>query len=288
MCLGPWLNNCIGHANQGHFLRFVLSVTFSATSCLVLLALRTWDLVHYQNQMEAAFQNPSASFGSFYTPPIEGPEVIFMILNLLILFLLLLTVGILSLYQIYYATQNLTTIESFENPKIEDLVRKGKIAAEDVCEYPYDLGLYRNLQAVLGKRWWLWWLPQRAPDDGIHFEVNEITQQRLNEGEIVQWPPKAYFVYKRYPHGKPTRATKYDEGEEVINPPRVRRGSEGYIVREWTAEERQRMLDRAMADRPPPLITIENPPSTQPNDPSSSSDENSTDWSYESDSDSES
>ncbi|KAI9094610.1 DHHC palmitoyltransferase-domain-containing protein [Phlyctochytrium arcticum] len=257
----PWLNNCIGHENQAYFLRFVVSVTLAALSCMLLLALRIVDLWRYQNQ----FQDPYAVFSAdrpyFYTPAPEGAEVVILIINLVILFLLLLTVGVLSGWQIYYACTNITTIESFENAKIDDLVRKGKIAAEDVGPYPYDLGTFKNVQSVLGSRWWMWWLPVSSPGDGMTFSVNQKTEERIAQGLAAQWPPKAYFQYRKYPHGKPSRGERQEgNGGRYKNTPRVRRGSEGYVVREWTPQERARLLEQAKAPEsamfPKPLIDL--------------------------------
>ncbi|KAI8919025.1 DHHC palmitoyltransferase-domain-containing protein [Powellomyces hirtus] len=266
----PWLNNCIGHANQGYFLRFVCSVTFSALYCLCLLALRVWDLWHYQNLLEASYSTPYDPHRptiDFYTPPPEGPEVVFLICNLLVLFLLLLTVGILSGYQVYYTSQNITTIESFENERIETLVRQGKLAAGDVPVYPYDLGVYRNFQTVLGPHPWLWLLPLPAPGDGITHPINEATSHHLQQtgAKTVQWPPKAFFVYKRYPHGRPSRRQhEIDKQQQRYGNPRVRRGSEGFVVREWTAEEREREVQRALgrqvwSETHKPLIQLDEP-----------------------------
>ncbi|KAJ3173143.1 Palmitoyltransferase [Geranomyces variabilis] len=275
----PFLNNCIGHANQGYFLRFLLSVTATAIYCLCLLGLRVWDLAYYQNLLQASYASydPTRPVVDFYTPPPEGPEVVFLIINLVVLALLLLTVGILSGYQLYYASTGVTTIESFENEKIADLVHAGKLAAEDVPAYPYNLGSrLRNVQQVLGPRWWLWAIPQRAPGTGVEFPVNEATRARVAElgGAAGQWPPKAYFTYRRYPHGRrrgdgPSRRERAEErlaGTEARDTsPRVRRGSEGFLVREWTAEDREKEVERAMRREDwtrthKPLVVIEGMP----------------------------
>lgn len=52
------------------------------------------------------------------------------------------------------------------------------------------------------------------------------------------WPPKEYYLHKKYPYGKPSKQDKV-EGKRV---PRVRRGSEGYIVPHITAEDREAMV----------------------------------------------
>ncbi|RKO88262.1 DHHC palmitoyltransferase-domain-containing protein, partial [Blyttiomyces helicus] len=181
----PWLNNCVGHNNQSHFVRFLLSVTTATISCLTLIGLRIWDLIQYQNQLARDFYHTTTRF-FFYTPQPTSRELLFMIINLIILFLLLLTVGLLSLYQLYYVSTGVTTIESFERSRVEELVRRGKIAPERAA-YPYDLGMWRNLDAVFGTPRWLWWVPRRAPGDGMRFEVADSA-----EGRVVadDWPPK--------------------------------------------------------------------------------------------------
>ncbi|KAI8823715.1 DHHC palmitoyltransferase-domain-containing protein [Fimicolochytrium jonesii] len=296
----PWLNNCIGHRNQAYFLRFVVSVTLTAINCLVLMALRIWDIYSYQKQFEKA---PYTA--DFYTPPPEGPEVVFMMTNLIILFLLLVTVGILSLYQLHYTASNVTTIESFEKSKIEELTRQGKISPDDVIPYPYDLGTYRNFQRVLGPHWYLWWLPLPAYGDGIHHPVNDAAQRTKEEtGLPLQWPPKAYFIHRRFPHGRPSRREREEEkrrdremGYSRRN--HVRRGSEGYLVRPWTAEEREEEVrralerDRWMANNKPLVQLDVKLPVVRPHEeqeeeeesePESveSTDSDSTDWSFES------
>ncbi|KAJ3051460.1 Palmitoyltransferase [Rhizophlyctis rosea] len=295
---GPWLNTCVGHGNQGHFLRFITSVTLASLNCMTLIAFRIRDVHRYQSQ----FSDPSAFISSvshFYTPLPDTPEVIAMILNLVLLFFLLLSVGILTLWQFYYSAKGITTIESFENSRIEELVRRKKIEGGEGLVYPYDLGLWGNLKAVLGRRVWLWWVPQRAEGDGIHFEISEEARRRAREnGGSVDWPPKAYYVYKRessyggVEDGKGKRGSgrttvagpRQEEGDDaptrVFGRNHVRRGSEGYVVKEWTAEERDEMvrIARARAEggitspiehaqppngsllRPKPLIELNLPP----------------------------
>ena len=220
-----------------------------------------------------------------------------MIVNLVILFFLLLSVGILTLWQIYYSVKGITTIESFENNRIEELVRRKKIDGDGLV-YPYDLGWLRNLKQVLGRRLWAWWIPQPAEGDGIHFEISDEARRNAKEkGRSVDWPPKAYYVYRREGgYGGDGRKASSGGGKTAVAGPRkeedagapsrvfarshVRRGSEGYIVKEWSAEERDEMvrIARARAEggittpiehaqppkgslvRPKPLIQLDLPP----------------------------
>jgi uncharacterized membrane protein len=225
-CVGPWLNNCIGHNNLPHFARFVMSVAVASNLCLILIGVRILDLVLYQQELQTFYTQGYSYDIKHYTPPMDDREVVFMLINLVLLFALLFTVGILSLWQLWYVSRNVTTIESFENGSIEDLIDRGKIPATK--QYPYDLGWYRNLQMVFGERWYLWWMPQPAPGDGIHFE-------RCNK---QMWPPREYYLYKKYPYGK-AHSRKSQRGKLASN---VRLGDEGYEVRPLTQEDRERML----------------------------------------------
>ncbi|KAJ3023762.1 Palmitoyltransferase [Thoreauomyces humboldtii] len=316
----PWLNNCIGNENQPYFLRFVVSVTLTAIYCLFLLGHRVYDLWRYQTLIEEQYStyDPNRKPIDFYTPPPEGPEIVFLIINLVVLFLLLLTVGILTVYQVRYASQGVTTIESFENDRIHELERAGKLPKGASKAYPYDLGTtFANVAETLGRRWWLWPLPLGPPGDGIRHRVGP----HVPEDGPVQWPPKAYFVYRRYPHGRPSRAERErdrereamtaDPGAGPRRPGRVRRGSEGFLVREWTSREREEEVRKALewdakqstpqlptavqqrsgspTKYPTPLVQIVRNEqeetrrrAAQKQEQLDDDDEESTDWSYES------
>ncbi|KAJ3277359.1 Palmitoyltransferase [Borealophlyctis nickersoniae] len=212
---------------------------------MALIALRMRDVIRYQNQVADPFQFSSTG-RYFYTPLPTTSEVIIMIINLLILFLLVLFVGILSVWQFLYTARNVTTIESFENSKIDDLVRKGKIPRGTM--YPYDLGVVRNLKTVLGPWVWAWFIPQPMRGDGLSFEVSEKAQAAAKEkGVPIEWPPRGYLAYRKNPYGHTPPKQRKEDGR-TLDPlltgsrSHVRRGSEGYVVREWTAEEREEMV----------------------------------------------
>ncbi|KAI8853755.1 DHHC palmitoyltransferase-domain-containing protein [Chytridium lagenaria] len=189
----PWLNNCVGHRNLGHFLRFLLSVTFAVIYALALIGFRMWDLISNQEHYGSHY-TPYA--GYHYTPPANNAELLSMVFNLVLLFILLFTVGILSIWQLYFVTCNTTTIENSENSKIQDLIAKNKVSAD--ITFPYDLGTYRNLQAVLGSHVLLWWLPQPAEGDGLSFDIDP---ELLDSGEDIIWPPSSTMSIKRGERG---------------------------------------------------------------------------------------
>ncbi|KAI8619968.1 DHHC palmitoyltransferase-domain-containing protein [Chytriomyces sp. MP71] len=226
----PWINNCVGHRNQGYFVRFVCSVGFSASYLLFLYGLYLTRLL---NSQQPQFHS-LPTIDKHYAPPPSNLALTVMILNVLACVILLLSVGLLSLWQLYYLACNTTTIESLENDKIDSLVRKGTIPPYK--RYPYDLGgSIANMQCVLGPRVWLWWVPLPAPGDGLRFSVNPALLGRggrvgahergkggawswlwgtsrsfeahagkdlgdlslVQEGEVdLNWPPEEYYVYK--------------------------------------------------------------------------------------------
>ncbi|TPX31424.1 hypothetical protein SmJEL517_g05255 [Synchytrium microbalum] len=303
----PWLNNCVGHRNSGHFLRFLLWTTTSVIYCLTLHGIRLFDLLQYQLHLEAmrrgdyitAQQTPI-----MFVNPADTLEVYIMVVNVVLLIVLVFTVGLLTGFQVYYAMTNVTTIENMENDKIVDLMNKGRIPK--VAAFPYDLGWYRNMCQILGVRWWFWLVPQVQAGDGTVFPINDnLGRDNSNSSnggsKSVMWPPEEYYRYKKDPYGLSRRDKDdddavsqdtdvdddddYDEADDYksdgkINKPRyatrvdidngnnqddddddkpiarthhgrklgrhVRRGSEGYVVREFTAEERDAMIRTAM------------------------------------------
>ncbi|KAJ1550587.1 Palmitoyltransferase [Nowakowskiella sp. JEL0078] len=195
----------------------------------------------------------------YYTPPPSTTEVVFTILNVLILFLLTLTVGILCLWQVWYMSMNVTTIEKQENDHIENMIKRGQVSKDYM--FPYDLGLNLNFHAVLGSHpsivyiaGWLW--PWKPPGDGINFPVSDLLAK---SGKVVVWPPAEYYVHRppRYIDESSDDDEQFEnhvaegdysgnESESIVYPSRnIRRGSEGYLVREWTPEEREQMVKHA-------------------------------------------
>ncbi len=79
---------------------------------------------------------------------------------------------------------------------------------------------------MLGLKWFLWPFPAAASGDGIKF--------RMRPNAHPTWPPKQYYLYKKYPYGKPRK----ENGN-----PHVRRGSEGYIVKHILPEEREFLVN---------------------------------------------
>ncbi|KAJ3369804.1 Palmitoyltransferase [Kappamyces sp. JEL0680] len=224
----PYLAVCVGAGNYVYFVRFLGSVFTACLSIFALIGLRVWDLLTYQWDMEKFYQ------GTFrggvdtlrFSPPISDTQLLALVIVMIACFVLLITVGILFLWHLYYIAQNITTIEDHENASIEKLKKRG-IIPHDIS-YPYDLGIYGNFKQVFGNAWYLWCLPLKPPGDGVYFPAKHS----------IPWPPRQYYLYKKYPYGKPSKKDRDEEKRRGL----VRRGSEGYVVQSLTAEEREQMV----------------------------------------------
>ncbi|KAI0720048.1 palmitoyltransferase PFA4 [Cerioporus squamosus] len=164
----PWVNNCVGHFNYGHFIRFLFYVDLACTYHLVMLTKRVMGSTTYWDE-------PS------------GRELIFIVLNYATCIPVLLAVGIFSLYHFYALMGNSTTIEGWEKDKVATLVRRGRIHE---VKFPYNLGIRRNIESVLGPRPLMWCCPTVPPGDGLKYPLAEG-----NDSAGEEWPPKDPDAY---------------------------------------------------------------------------------------------
>jgi hypothetical protein len=195
------------------------SVTFACIFGLSLIAFRIWDIVVYQRDLRHYYSGVGSKIIR-YTPPFQGGEAIALIFCISLYFLLLFTVGILFLWQLYYLFGNVTTIESYENIKINDLQNSGMISKSKI--YPYNLGPLSNFKFLFGEKVWLWWLPLPAKGDGVTFK----------KSLDISWPPKEYYLHKKYPNGKCKKSDRF-----------IKKTAEGLVVPRITSEDREKMLN---------------------------------------------
>lgn len=85
-----------------------------------------FEIIQYQNDISRYYStSSSASMNDIrFTPAPTEFGIVVIVVNIILLFCLLFTVGILGLWQLWYVSRNVTTIESFENAKIEELKEK--------------------------------------------------------------------------------------------------------------------------------------------------------------------
>jgi len=148
----PWINNCVGHFNQGHFIRFLFSVDLACSYHIAMVSKR----ILYPN------------IGGYWAEP-SSWELVMIILNYVACIPVLLAVGGFSLYHFYGLVGNTTTIESWEKNKVAVMVRRGKTRE---IAFPYDLGMRRNIESVLGANPLLWCCPGRTPGSGLKYGLS--------------------------------------------------------------------------------------------------------------------
>jgi len=138
--------------------------------------------------------------------------MIFLVLNYVACLPVILAVGVFSLYHLWAVLSNTTTIEGWEKEKARELRRKGRIQQ---FSYPFSLGVYRNLQAVLGPNPLLWWLPQKMTGDGLQYS----TPPTLDPLEQYLWPPRDLFT-RRAPQirRRQMEMEAFTYGDERLNP----------------------------------------------------------------------
>ncbi|RXK41009.1 palmitoyltransferase PFA4 [Tremella mesenterica] len=223
----PWIANCVGFHNQGHFIRFLIWVDIATSYHLAMIVFRVMDLVR-----------------SYYEEP-SVKDMLFMIFNFAACVPVWLCVGMFSLYHLYLAAGNSTTIEGWEKDKVATLVRRGKIRE---IKYPYNLGFMRNLESVLGPNPLLWIWPQKMQGDGLSFPVNpaaggesaeewagvvapdqtvsrsssshlghEGVDDRYRPDAQYVWPPQDPTRY-RDPNPRLMEGSPFVYGEETLNP----------------------------------------------------------------------
>ena len=124
----PWVNNCVGYQNQGHFIRFLAWVVIALFYCLVILISRIIAIgtpTPGPRIVPGVPQSQKFSMGKF--PDITPWETAFMALDFLFIVPVLFLVGILLFTHIGLIATNTTTIESYEKEKAEKYASWGRI-----------------------------------------------------------------------------------------------------------------------------------------------------------------
>ncbi|TIB67393.1 zf-DHHC-domain-containing protein [Wallemia mellicola] len=215
----PWMNNCIGFYNYGHFIRFLIFVDIGCLFHFYLLTKRVLNPI----------------------PPPDNTETLIIVLNYISCIFVLLVVGSFSVYHIYSTATNTTTIESWEKDKVNNLVNRGKI--RDI-KFPYRLSVYENICSVLGDRPILWLLPQRMKGDGLSFTVAADTGKWVDvhsRGRSIIREPKS----RRRRHHIAHAALHFEDGSPVdtnISPDERKRGRK---FENETLEFEKRLLELA-------------------------------------------
>ncbi|KAI8878687.1 zf-DHHC-domain-containing protein [Backusella circina FSU 941] len=217
----PWINNCVGYNNYSYFIRFIYSVIGCCTYGSYLLLWRLQRIIDEKNSVWYTTSNHKSA----------TTEIILIGIDVVLASIIVLFVGILSIYHTYCLFRGNTTIEGGEIRKTKRLIKRKKI---DKVEFPFRLSVYNNICSVFGNNPILWVLPLPPPGDGIKFEVKEGTNPLVP----YCWPPCDL--------NKPLYLDD-ENGDQIINEQEngselVRRDSEGYLVKPISMQDRMRML----------------------------------------------
>ncbi|KAH9923635.1 zf-DHHC-domain-containing protein [Fomitopsis serialis] len=236
----PWVNNCVGHFNYGHFIRFLFYVDCACTYHLAMISRRIYLATQVWENFESA-------------------ELIFIILNMVTCIPVWLAVGGFTLYHFWMLSGNSTTIEGWEKDKVATLVRRGKIHE---IKFPYNLGVWRNICSVLGDSplWWCW--PTVPAGTGLKYQLAEG-----DDGNAENWPPE-----------DPSRISmpEADPNYKFTLPPSpwtYENGSVNPYLQPSNARRRQTARNGPYAALPPYHPDYREPEAVVPYDPASSSED---------------
>lgn len=179
-----WIDNCVGHRNLPFFLRFLFYISFLFIISFILLFCMIKGYVMFQDRYHSVLYFPVTN--------IDRKMAIVMIINGFLSFALFCFIITMTLYQFIYVVCNVTRIEKIQVSRISKLIERGTLEVSQ--KYPYDLGLFRNIEQVFGKNYWLWWLCSTPLGDGTDFPVNQP------DSIAVHWPPPEFILYEKFPY----------------------------------------------------------------------------------------
>lgn len=153
----PWVNNCIGHFNYGHFIRFLFYVDLACSYHLTMVTRRVFDTMGKRYWVKSICYVSTEILISYFVCLKDEPsstELVFIILNYVACVPVILSVGafrfgrifvpwsnpsylLSSIYHFYSLLGNSTTIEGWEKDKVATMVRRGKIREVSMHELLY-------------------------------------------------------------------------------------------------------------------------------------------------------
>jgi len=160
----PWIMNCVGFANHKFFF---LVVSYSVLSC-GFIACTLSESVQRSVVEETAATNR------------------FLLVLGLVLAIIMgsLMLAFLS-FHTWLMMKGMTTIEFCE----KNLSPGAASSIPGAKGVSYDLGVYTNLKAVFGPRWWLWALPVSPPDgSGVSYMTStSLLKNGLDDTAEPEW-----------------------------------------------------------------------------------------------------
>jgi hypothetical protein len=177
LCLGPWINNCVGYRNHVHFLLFCVYMTLiSAYSTIV--GQRLFQLVIFHDQVLFGLFGPILQPRNLTTTIIEHETIgaVTGVLTLYLFLINLIAMGLvlsLTIWQMSLISKGQTCVEE----KIDESIINN--SAQRQQQRPYDLGFKQNWKTF--------------------FEINNMTELLVRLLVPISFQPKhdgTYWISK--------------------------------------------------------------------------------------------
>lgn len=180
----PWTANCVSHFTFPHFMRFLFYAVSAMTYLERLLYDRAAAVWHSRDLRHDL--GPTAA------------QLVLLFVLIVVNSLTLFMVGITFFRSFYALCCNVSTIESWEIERHEQLLRRAKVLGGYLegpdgvrirmtrHEFPYDIGIWRNICAGMGTNnpiSWVFPLARTPRTDGLAFDTNGF------EDPGQSWPP---------------------------------------------------------------------------------------------------
>lgn len=180
----PWTANCVSHFTFPHFIRFL----FYAVASMTYLERFLYDraAVIWRNRHLRYDLGPSRQ------------QLVLLFVLIIANSMTLLLVSITFFRTFYNLGCNVTTIESWEIERHEQLLRRARVFGGVLDgpdgikvrivkqEFPYDIGIWRNVCQTMGTSniiAWFWPFSRTPTTNGLVFETNGF------EDPGTSWPP---------------------------------------------------------------------------------------------------
>lgn len=138
-----WVGNCIGFSNYKYF----LNTLFYASASTIIIAVSSSRVASHALKISE----------------VPAGSAVFIVIAYVLACVLAIIITCFFLFHLWLTTNQYTTIE-YREKRTSDLFKNRS---------PYDLGAYRNLQAVLGENPLVWLLPfaRNLDGSGLRFQA---------------------------------------------------------------------------------------------------------------------